>query len=84
MPLDELLEVIQDSLEDRIDSFYDQAKELIGTEKQHNLGFLKEKLKEQIEVDLKLVVQNIILKISIPSFRLNIDYVIKELKKMIK
>jgi hypothetical protein len=60
VPLKELLEVIQRNLAFNIDSFYTEAKRLIGTEKQHNLGFLKEQLKERIEKYLKLVVKNII------------------------
>ena len=60
MPLDQLLETIQLNLADKIDSFYNRTKKLIGKEKEHNLGFLKEKLKGQIEIDFKIVIQNII------------------------
>ena len=59
VPLKELLEVIQHNLAFSIDSIYNQTKQLIGKEKEHNLGFLKEQLKGQIENYLKIVVKNI-------------------------
>ena len=59
MDLHALLETIQANLAFNIDSIYSQAKELIGNEKEHNLGWKKEDLKRQIEGYLKTIIQNI-------------------------
>ena len=64
VPLRELLEVIQHNLASDIDSLYSQFTELIGKEKEHNLGFRKEQLKGRIERYLKVVVKNIIYQIN--------------------
>jgi len=59
MDLHALLETIQANLTMNIDSMYQDAKELIGEKKEHNLGWKKEQIKIQIEGYLKIVVQNI-------------------------
>jgi len=58
--LHDLLEAIQGNLAFDIDSYYNKAKELIGTDITHNLGFLKEQLKGNIETYLKGILQNVI------------------------
>jgi RNAse (barnase) inhibitor barstar len=80
MNLHALLETIQANLAFNIDSMYSQAKELIGTEKEHNLGHLKELLKGQIEGYLKIVVKNIRQKILYQEF----DDYIAEINEAIK
>ncbi|KKN04522.1 hypothetical protein LCGC14_1096490 [marine sediment metagenome] len=59
MDLYALLETIEANLSMNIESIYLITKELIGTEEVHDIGFLKEKLKVQIETYLKTIVKNI-------------------------
>lgn len=87
MELRKLLELIQSRLAFNLDSLYERSIKLIGTEKQYNLGFLKENLKQQIEQYIKVIVKNIIHKLYNPSFQelgKHIDNLILGLKEAIK
>jgi len=86
MDLKELLEKIQIYLAANIDSIYEKANSLIGVGIIHNLGTQKEKLKGQIEIYLKEVVQNIIYKIEnmlVPNYY-DYDRILKMLREAIE
>lgn len=60
MSIPELIMFSLRSLTNNIDAYYTRAVELIGTEKPHNLGFLKEKYKEMLESYLFLIKERIL------------------------